>query len=191
MTRDRINLSEKGESVKTELETAEVLNKFFSEIVNNLEISKYSKYESFIDNIEDQTLRAILKYKNHQSIIAIQNKFKGGDVFYFRELEKEEIQKEIHKLNNNKASQHSEIPTKIIKSNSDIFSDFLYVSIISSTKSSLFPSYLKTADITLIYKKGKKYLKDNYRPVSILPVLSKLYERSKFKQISKFFENIF
>ena len=81
MTRDRINLSEKGELVKTELETAEVLNKFFSNIVNNLEISKYSKYESFIDNIEDQTLRAILKYKNHPSIIAIQNKFKDGDVF--------------------------------------------------------------------------------------------------------------
>ena len=98
MTRDRINLSEKGELVKTELETAEVLNKFFSNIANNLEISKYSKYESFIDNIEDQTLRAILKYKNHPSIIAIQNKFKGADVFYFRELEKENIQKEIHTL---------------------------------------------------------------------------------------------
>ena len=56
MTRDRINLSEKGESVTTELETAEVQNKFFPTIVNNLEISKYSKYGSFIDNIEDQTL---------------------------------------------------------------------------------------------------------------------------------------
>ena len=38
MTRDRINLSKKRESVKTELETAEVLNKFISDIVNNLEI---------------------------------------------------------------------------------------------------------------------------------------------------------
>ena len=74
MTRDRINLSKKGESVKTELETAEVLNKFFPNIVNNLEISKYSKDKSFIDNIEDQTLKAILKYKNHPSIIAIQKK---------------------------------------------------------------------------------------------------------------------
>ena len=77
MFKDRMNLSEKGESVKTELETAEVLNKFFSNIANNLEISKYSKYESFIDNIEDQTLRGILKHKNQPSIIAIQNKFKG------------------------------------------------------------------------------------------------------------------
>ena len=191
MTRDRINLSEKGELVKTELETAEVLNKLFSNIVNNLEILKYSKYESFIDNIEDQTLRAILKYKNHPSIIVIQNKFKGRDVFYFRELEKKEIQKGIHNLNSNKVSQHSDITTKIIKINSDIVSDFLYVNINSSIKSSLFPPCLKTADITPIYKKGKRDLKDNYRPVSILPVLSKLYERSMFKQISEFFENIF
>ena len=72
ITRDRINLSEKGELIKTELETAEVLNKFFFNIVNNLAISKYCKYQSFIDNIVDQTLRATLKYKNHANIIAIQ-----------------------------------------------------------------------------------------------------------------------
>ena len=41
------------ELVETESETAEVLNKLFSNIVNNLEISKYSKNKSFIDNIED------------------------------------------------------------------------------------------------------------------------------------------
>ena len=81
--------------------------------------------------------------------------------FYFRELEKEEIQKEIHNLNDNKASQHSDIPTKIIKGNSDIFCNFLYVSINSSLKSSLCPSCLKTADNTHIYRKWKRDLKDN------------------------------
>ena len=88
MTIDIMNLFEKGESVKAELETAEVLHKLFPNTVNYLEISKYSKYESFIDNIEDQTLRAILKYKNHPSIIAIQKKFKGGDVFLFQRTRK-------------------------------------------------------------------------------------------------------
>ena len=38
MTRDRINLSEKGECVKTELKTAEVVHKFFPNVVNDLEI---------------------------------------------------------------------------------------------------------------------------------------------------------
>ena len=153
MTGDRINLSEKGEPVKTELETPEVLQKFFSNITNNLGIVKYPKCKSFVDNIEDQILRAILKYKNHASIIAIQNKFKGGDVFYFKELEKKEIQKEIHKLKNNKAAQHSEFPPKLLRATLHIFRDFLYVSINSPIKSSLFPSCLKTVDITLIFKK--------------------------------------
>ena len=135
MTRDRIILFEKGEFVKTELETAEVHHKFFSNIVNNLEISKYSKYYSFMDNTQYQILRAILRYKNQPSIIAFQNNIKGRDVFYCKELKKEEINKDIHKLNNNnKASQHSDIPTKIIKSNSEIFSNFLYRSINSSIK---------------------------------------------------------
>ena len=45
MTRNRRNLkkSEKEEKIKTELETEKVLNEFFSNIVINLEISKYSK----------------------------------------------------------------------------------------------------------------------------------------------------
>ena len=45
MTRNGRNLkkSEKEEKIKTELETEKVLNEFFSNIVNNLEISKYSK----------------------------------------------------------------------------------------------------------------------------------------------------
>ena len=93
MTRDRINLSEKGELVKTKLETAEVLSKFFSNVINNLEISKYSKYESFIDNIKDQTLRAILEYKNHPSITAIQNKVNGGDVFISENSNKRKFKK--------------------------------------------------------------------------------------------------
>ena len=42
-----------------------------------------------------------------------------------------------------------------------------------------------------IYKKGKKDKKENYRPVSILPVLSKIFERIMFIQMSAFFEDFF
>ena len=138
MTRDRINLLEIKDSVKAELETAEVPSKFFSNIANNLEISKYSKHEPFLDNTEDKTLT--LAYKNLPSIFVVQNNFKGRDAFYLRELEKEEIQKEIHTLNTNKVSHYFDIPTKFIRSSSNIFGDFLYVSINSSMKFSLFLS---------------------------------------------------
>ena len=66
--RDRIICLKKGESVKTELETAGVLNKSFSNIIRVLESFKY---ESFIDYTEGKTLRAILIYKNHPNITRI------------------------------------------------------------------------------------------------------------------------
>ena len=55
---------------------------------------------------------------------------------------------------------------------------------------STFPEILKHADITPLYK-SKKDIKGNYRPVSILPNLSKIFEKCMFEQMSQFFENIF
>ena len=79
----------------------------------------------------------------------------------------------------------------IIKQNPDIFSNFICESINDSVKSSIFPSYLKHADVTPLHKRCNKSLKESYRPVSILPTLSKVFERSMFKQMSKFFDDIF
>ena len=50
---------------------------------------------------------------------------------------------------------------------------------------------MKEADVTTIHKKGKKDKKENHRPVSILPVLLKMFERIMFIQMSNFFEDIF
>ena len=40
-----------------------------------------------------------------------------------------------------------------------------------------FPSALKCADVRLVFKKDDKTDKENYRPTSTLPNLSKVYER--------------
>ena len=66
-----------------------------------------------------------------------------------------EIHKEIHKLNNNKASQHSDIPIKIIKRNSDIFSGFLEVSINDSKILPCFHHALKQWALRLSIWMGK------------------------------------
>ena len=54
----------------------------------------------------------------------------------------------------------------------------------------IFPTSLELANITPVYKKGSKNSKENYRPVSILPNISKIYKRCLFKPISNYFENI-
>ena len=186
LTRDRILLTENGEVVKTEVETAENLNNFLGNVIKNLVIPKYSEYDPSIDRVENHTNRAILKYRNHPSILAICEQ-KAQITSCFKEVSIEEIQKMLN-LNSKKASQNSANPTKIIKENSDIFGKVLCSFINDTIKSFTFQSCLKEADITPIHKKGKK---ENYRPVSILPVLSKIFERIMFIQMSAFFEDIF
>ena len=61
------------------------------------------------------TLRAILKYRAYWRILAIQNKCKSQIKFTFKEINLVIIEKDIHNLKINKASQSSNISTKIIK----------------------------------------------------------------------------
>ena len=49
---------------------------------------------------------------------------------------------------------------------------------------------MKKADIIPIHKKKSKFDIENYRPVSILPVLSKIYERCMFDQMYSYFNQI-
>ena len=68
----RISISEKSEILKSESETAETLNSFFSNIVKNLNISRYSEFDSVTENIADPTLKGIFKYKGYPSLLEIQ-----------------------------------------------------------------------------------------------------------------------
>ena len=90
-----------------------------------------------------------------------------------------------------KASKHSHIHIKIIKENLDIFDDFLWTNINSFLKSSLFPFCLKMADVTPLHKNVKKDIKENYKLVSILAIFLKVFERSMYAQISRFFWQLF
>ena len=77
--------------------------------------------------------------------------------------------KKFKTLDKTKASQKTDIPTRIIKKNIDIFADILCTSIESEIKSSSFPSSLKLAGVTSVHKKGRKVMKQNFRSVSLLP----------------------
>ena len=54
----------------------------------------------------------------------------------------------------------------------------------------MFPPNLKLDDVTPVYKSKSEYFKDNYRPLSILSNISKIYERYLYDQIQVFFNSI-
>ena len=133
----------------------------------------------------------MLKYPKHPSILAIKRRIRSGPVFTFNHITKEDVIKEIKNLDALKAQQEDDIPTKIITENSDIFSNFIYQSFNNMIDVCIFPISLKLGNITPVYKEGPKNSKENYRPVSIWPNISKIYERCLFKPTSNYFENIF
>ena len=151
-------MSENGAIEKTEKGTAEIFNNFFGNIVKNLNIFQYSDFDPIIENVKDPTLKAILKYEKHPSILAIRTKCNRNGAFSFKEVSFKEIEKEIRLLKLNKASQYSDIPTKIMNENSDIFLNFIWESINSSIKYSIFPSWFKHADVTPLHQKCNKSL---------------------------------
>ena len=81
-----------------------------------------------------------------------------------------------------------DIPAKTLIGTNDIISKYLSKIYNSSKNSEKYPLSLKTGDITPIHKEKEKTLKKNYRPISILPILSKLYEGDMSEQMLTYME---
>ena len=89
-----------------------------------------------------------------------------------------------------KSCQSSDTPTKIIKLNSDIFSSFIHKHLNYCIAKGELPNDLKHTDIAPVYKKNNKCEKENYKPVSILLNLSKIYKKLMYNQLYDYFDNI-
>ena len=83
----------------------------------------------------------------------------------------------MKKLDTKKTSQMNNIPVKVIKENKDIVALFIHHNFNNSLSSPTFPTALKYPDVKPVFKKDDKTVNENYRLISILPTLSKVYER--------------
>ena len=110
--------------------------------------------------------------------------------FSFEFVDKPKISREINKLDKKKACQEHGIPVKLIKLNKYLFSHLIYANFNNSLFSSNFSSNLKAVDILPTHKKKDKSDIESYRPISILPTLSKIYERYMYYQMYKYFDQI-
>ena len=129
----------------------------------------------------------MMKFRNHASVIAIKN-LNSGSRFDFCRVNVQDVEKEIRRLSTRKATQYSDHPVRILKENSDIFGKYICDFFNECVDKGTFLPILKHANITPVFKKGYKGSKDNYRPVSILPVISKIFNKLLCKQITVFID---
>ena len=182
--------SEVEKVISEDKEIAETFNEFFVNIVPSLKISPKENYETDVGNDNEPILNYINKFKNHPSIKVIKSRKKEEQTFTFRYVSYEEVLNEIRKLQTKKTTQQNDIPTKILKKNSEVFAGYFQKNINFCIENSIFPSDLKVADVTPAFKKKSKTSKDNYRPISILPNVSKIYERCLYNQMQTYFDNL-
>ena len=114
---------------------------------------------SFLRNTEDRNDpigKAITKYKNHPSIISIKKFVENSDSsFSFQLGPKDKITKTMKMLDPKKVVQSTDILTKVMKSFSDFFSDYIYMYIlilISASKTESMLKTLKKAKVRSLYK---------------------------------------
>jgi hypothetical protein len=95
----------------------------------------------------------------------------------------EEVHKELKKLNPSKAPGPDGLPTKVLKECAQELTPSITELFNDSLSQGIIPKAWKLANIVPLHKKGNKHHANNYRPISLLPVISKVLERCVFNKI--------
>ena len=116
-------------------------------------------------------------------------KFKIKSEFSFNLVSTESLKRIINDLNIKKASS-GEIRTSLFKKG-DFVLDTVTVCVNEGLKKGTFSYSLKCTNFRPIYKKEDPFYKRSYIPVSILPLLSKVFKRMMYELASNYFEPFF
>ena len=110
------------------------------------------------------------------------------DIFKFKHVSSTYVLKELKKLKRNKATGIDLLPPNMLKDCSEEIAQPLSHIINLSLSTNTVPSLWKSAKICPVFKSGNSDMVENFRPISILPVLSKLLERTVHDQLYSFLE---
>lgn len=145
---------------------AEEFNKFYTNVGPNLAKKIPQVQNSFLDYLTN----------NNFSI--------NNDDLTFTEFECA-----FKALKRNKASGIDDLNCNIILDVYKEVKDPLFYIFNKAFEQSIFPDSLKVTKVTPVYKSGDAALPSNYRPISVLPVFSKILERIMYNRIYSFFSD--
>ena len=133
-------------------------------------------------NLQSSYLEKLCNSAEHEHP---ENELPTGNGFEFRQCSEEDVRKILSKIPNNKADGIDGIPMKAIKLGIEILlSPITYL--INKLIMHGFPKQLKQSIVMPIYKKGPADKTENYRPIAIVPAISKLAERVIANQLNTY-----
>ncbi|XP_063381206.1 uncharacterized protein LOC134667714 [Cydia fagiglandana] len=112
----------------------------------------------------------------------------NSSTIYLKPTDQFEITKVIKSLRNSKSCGYDELMTSVIKENAEVLALPLSHLINLSMMQGTFPDKLKISIIKPVFKKGDKRHSDNYRPIALIPIISKVFERVMYSRMLNFFD---
>ena len=107
--------------------------------------------------------------------------------FSFNTITSEELIKAAKDIKCKKSSGHDELTTKLVKFVIQDLKEPLTTIYNQCITQGVFPKLLKLAKVLPIYKKGDSHSLGNYRPISLLPAISKIFEKLIYNEIMHYF----
>ena len=175
--------------------------KLFGKILNNKQkgntkVSKLNINGKTINNSHDIS-NAFNKFfceigPELASKIDVNNNFynympsKIKDSIFLHIITLNEVKKEISKLDPKKSPGYDDVTAKFLQISEDLIATPLCQICNMSMSSGIYPDKLKIAKVIPIYKKGSKSDVSNYRPISVLSCINKIYEKLLCKRLYKF-----
>ena len=161
-------------------------NKF---ILNNATITDpdeiANEFNKYFINIGRALSDEIQSIHSSQDYLPQHNKPTSN--FSFNSVNEECIAKFIVKLKNKSSYGYDSISNKLIKSASHVLVRPLTLIVNQSLHTGIYPSQLKLSRVKPLFKHGNKSQFNNYRPISLLPSLSKIFEYVMFDQLLHYF----
>ena len=133
----------------------------------------------------------INKHCRHPSILKIRENISRDSVFDFQCIHAPDIMQIIKDFDAKKAKGYDVVPMQLLQKSAPYIAPYIAKLVNNSFIKGVFPGDLKLAEVSSLFLKKKALNKMNYRPVSILIALSKVYKKAMSLQISDYFSNIF
>ena len=172
-----------NESIFTDpKEVSEIFNDHFVNVASEI---GFSDAISSVD-------KSIQTHSNHPSVIKIaQNFSKSQNSFSFHQVKSSDIMLYLKRFNPRKATGFDNIPGKLLRVAHRELSTPQAFLINTSISFNVFPDEMKWAEVSPIFKKNDKLNKKNFRPVSVLTSISKIFEYVLNDQLVAHFDVIF
>ncbi|KAL9970070.1 hypothetical protein ACROYT_G022385 [Oculina patagonica] len=158
---------------------------------DNKEVAEiFNHYYSLVQNVSDVPTTTVEDFRDHPSIRAIMANCPVTDQFHFSHVNSAELETILKSLNVNKATGHDSVPARALRDCASALAQPLATLINSIIDSACVPTEWKLAEISPIFKKDDEFDKSKYRPVSILVLLDKVFERCLNRQLVQHFSGI-